>query len=88
MWIPGGFSFDKKVLKIKADFGFMPRLAERLRSQARLCNIVTGVNTPGTMFPNSGFREYRDFPEADLNEAAGTADASRVQCSGSLAALR
>jgi hypothetical protein len=28
------------------------------------------------------------FPEADLNEAAGTADASRVQCSRSLAALR
>jgi hypothetical protein len=27
-------------------------------------------------------------PQEDLNEAAGTADASRVQCSGSLAALR
>ena len=41
---------------------------------------ATGVNTPKRMSPNLGGVRF-NFLEADLNEAAGTADASRVQCS-------
>src|SRR5260370_4039224 len=40
------------------------RISTRLR--CLVCLASTGVNTPGTMFPNSGFREYRDFLEADF----------------------
>jgi hypothetical protein len=40
-----------------------------IRLKLLLCLASTGVNTPGTMFPNSGCREV-NFLEQDLNEAA------------------